>query len=104
MSTVPKEATQPTIFDKIIAKEIAVDIVYEDDQVLAFHDINPQAPVHCLIIPKRRIAMLSMATLGDKEILGTLLLKANIVAQQLNLADGYRILSTYITRAPTRAL
>eukprot|EP00171_Calliarthron_tuberculosum_P016294 IDg16294t1 len=84
-SSVPVEATQPTVFDKIIAKEIPVEVVYEDDDVLAFHDINPQAPVHCLIIPKRRISMLSMAQESDKEILGTLLLKANVVAQNSSL-------------------
>lgn len=91
---VPIAATEPTIFDKIIGKEIPANIVYEDEEVLAFHDINPQAPVHCLVIPKRRIAMLSMAKESDKEILGTLLLKANLVAEKLQLDEGYRVIST----------
>ena len=89
---VPVEATQPTIFDKIIAKEIPADIVYEDDDCLAFRDINPQAPVHVLLIPKRRIAMLSMATEDDAQLLGTLMLRVARVADLVGLQDGYRVM------------
>lgn len=88
----PKAAFEPTIFDKIIAKEIPAKIVYEDDDVLAFHDINPQAPVHVLLIPKKRISMLSTATEADKEILGNLLLKVDVVAKKAELSAGYRVL------------
>ncbi|PXF40189.1 Histidine triad nucleotide-binding protein 1 [Gracilariopsis chorda] len=88
----PVDFSKPTVFDKIIAKEIPANIVYEDDHSLAFHDINPQAPVHVVIIPKRRIPMLSMAKESDKEILGHLMLTAAKVAELVNLQDGYRVL------------
>jgi len=89
----PPAAFAPTIFDKILAKEIPADIVYEDDDVLAFRDINPQAPVHILLIPKRRISMLSTAKESDKELLGTLMLKVDEVAKKdEELKDGYRVL------------
>lgn len=61
-------APGPTIFDKIISKEIKADIIYEDDLCLAFNDISPQAPVHFLVIPKRRIARLQDAVDNDKEV------------------------------------
>lgn len=57
-----------TIFDKIISKEIPADIIYEDDNCLAFNDVNPQAPTHFLVIPKRRIAMLDDAQKGDENV------------------------------------
>src|SRR5690348_1202085 len=63
-----------TIFDKIIRREIPADIVYENDDVLAFRDLNPQAPVHVLFIPKRSLATLNDATPGDAGLLGKLLL------------------------------
>ncbi|CAH2056162.1 unnamed protein product, partial [Iphiclides podalirius] len=69
-------APGPTIFDKIISKEIKADIIYEDDLCLAFNDISPQAPVHFLVIPKRRIPRLQDAVDTDKEILGHLMLVA----------------------------
>lgn len=62
------EANKPTIFDKIISKEIPADIIYEDDGCLAFNDVNPQAPVHFLVIPKKRIPMLEMANESDVEV------------------------------------
>lgn len=83
---------QPTIFDKIISKEIPAKIIYEDDQALAFHDVNPQAPIHILVIPKRRISMLSTAVESDKGLLGHLLLTANKVAEMEGLQEGYRVL------------
>ncbi len=85
-------ANQPTIFDKILAKEIPAQIVYEDDDVLAFHDVAPQAPIHLLLIPKRRISMLSTAEESDKELLGNLMLKTDIVAERAGLQDGYRVI------------
>ncbi|XP_063595035.1 uncharacterized HIT-like protein Synpcc7942_1390 isoform X1 [Penaeus indicus] len=82
---------QPTIFDKIIDKSIPADIVYEDDKCLAFRDISPQAPTHILVIPKKRLAMLSDATEEDNSLLGHLLLTANKVAAQEKLDNGFRI-------------
>lgn len=88
----PAAANQPTIFDKIIAKEIPAKIVYEDDDVMAFHDVAPQAPIHVLLIPKRRISMLSTAKESDKELLGNLMLKVDLVADRAGLAEGYRVI------------
>jgi histidine triad (HIT) family protein len=80
-----------TIFAKIVRREIPADIVYEDDDVLAFRDLNPQAPVHVLFIPKRAIATLDDAVPGDAELLGKLLLAAAAFARAQGLAkDGYR--------------
>ena len=81
-----------TLFEKIVAREIPAAIVYEDDQVLAFRDINPQAPTHVLIIPKKPIARIAEATLEDQAVLGHLLLKAGEVARQLGLdKTGFRL-------------
>lgn len=80
-----------TIFEKIIAREIPAKIVHEDDDVLAFHDVNPQAPVHVLIVPKRAIARLNDATPPDAALLGKLLLTAKKVASELGLTNGYRV-------------
>jgi histidine triad (HIT) family protein len=81
-----------TLFERIIARQIPADIVYEDDRVLAFRDINPQAPVHVLIVPKRVIPRINEATSADTEVLGHLLLKAAEVARQLGLGDtGFRL-------------
>jgi histidine triad (HIT) family protein len=80
------------VFEKIIDREIPATIVYEDDQVLAFRDVSPKAPVHVLIVPKRNISRLAEAKPSDAQILGHLLLKAAEVAQQLGLAQkGYRL-------------
>ncbi|HEY4293048.1 histidine triad nucleotide-binding protein [Luteibacter sp.] len=80
-----------TLFAKIVRREIPADIVYEDDDVLAFRDLNPQAPVHVLFIPKRSIATLDDAGPGDAELLGKLLLAAASYAREQGLAkDGYR--------------
>ncbi|KAJ4702486.1 14 kDa zinc-binding protein [Melia azedarach] len=83
----------PTIYDKIIAKEIPSSIVYEDDKVLAFRDINPQAPVHVLVIPKLRdgLTMLGKAEARHGEILGDLLYAAKIVAEKEGILDGFRV-------------
>ncbi|CAH8385019.1 unnamed protein product [Eruca vesicaria subsp. sativa] len=83
----------PTIFDKIIAKEIPSDTVYEDDNVLAFRDINPQAPVHVLVIPKFRDGLTSLGKAEPKhvEILGQLLYVSKIVAEKEGILDGFRV-------------
>jgi histidine triad (HIT) family protein len=81
----------PTIFSKIIAREIPADIVYEDEQCLAFKDIHPQAPVHVLIVPKREIARLADAQAGDQALLGHLMLAAGKIARQLGVDDAFRI-------------
>jgi len=83
--------TTETIFSKIIRKEIPADIVYEDDLVLAFRDISPQAPVHILLIPKKPIVNIATATAEDQSLLGHLLLTAKQVAQLAGLTNGYRI-------------
>jgi len=76
-----------TLFSKIIQRQIPADIIYEDDDALAFRDINPQAPVHFLVIPKKPIAKLSDAEADDQALLGHLLLVANKVAAQEGLSD-----------------
>jgi histidine triad (HIT) family protein len=81
-----------TLFEKIIAREIPAQIVYEDDQVLAFRDINPQAPTHALIVPKRPIPRVAEAKSEDQELIGYLLLKAAEVAGKLGLdQSGFRL-------------
>jgi histidine triad (HIT) family protein len=84
------EATE-TIFSKIVRKEIPVDIVYEDNLAIAFKDINPQAPVHILVIPKEPIAKLADAESKDHALMGHLLLTAKRVAEQVGLTNGYRV-------------
>jgi len=80
-----------TLFGKIIRREIPADIVYEDDDVLAFRDINPQAPVHVLFIPKRAIATLNDAGDSDAATIGGLVLTASRWAKQQGFAEnGYR--------------
>ncbi len=86
-------AMSKTLFEKIIAREIPGDIVYEDDQVVAFRDINPKAPVHVLIVPRKPITRISEAKAEDQQVLGFLLLKAAEVAGKLGLAQtGYRLI------------
>ncbi|MCU0533611.1 MAG: histidine triad nucleotide-binding protein [Hydrococcus sp. Prado102] len=80
-----------TIFGKIIRKEIPAEIVYEDELSLAFKDVNPQAPTHILVIPKKPIPQLDAATPEDRDLLGHLLLTARKVAQQVGLQNGYRV-------------
>ncbi|MBD1859191.1 histidine triad nucleotide-binding protein [Leptolyngbya boryana CZ1] len=80
-----------TIFGKIIRKEIPADIVYEDDLALAFRDVNPQAPVHILVIPKQPIAKLADAESQDHALMGHLLLTVKRVAEQQGLSNGYRV-------------
>ncbi len=81
-----------TLFEKIIAREIPAKIVYEDDKVIAFHDVKPQAPIHVLIIPKKPIPRIAEAHPDDHAVLGHLLLKAAEVAKQLGLTqNGFRL-------------
>jgi len=80
-----------TIFQKIIDKELPADIVYEDDSCLAFKDINPVAPVHILIIPKKRIEKISDSNTEDKELLGHLFLVAGNIARDLGIEDAFRL-------------
>jgi histidine triad (HIT) family protein len=79
------------IFLKILDKTIPAKIAYEDDQCLAFHDINPQAPTHVLIIPRKEIRTLDDATIADQALLGHLMLVAVKLAKELGLAKGYRV-------------
>ncbi len=81
-----------TLFQKIIAREIPARIAHEDEHCIAIHDINPQAPVHVLIIPKQPIARIDAARPADQSILGHLLLTAAALARQLGIAEsGYRL-------------
>ena len=81
-----------TLFEKIIAREIPADIVYETEEVLAFRDIHPAAPVHVLVIPKEPLPMIQQATDAHTELLGKLMLAAAQVARQEGLEEGgYRL-------------
>jgi len=81
-----------TLFEKIIDREIPATVVYEDDLVLAFRDIKPQAPTHVLVIPKKPIPRIAEAKPEDHKVLGHLLLKAAEVANQLGLTQsGFRL-------------
>ena len=80
-----------TIFGKIIRREIPAKIVYEDELCLAFQDVNPQAPTHVLLVPKKEIPRLADANAEDQALLGHLLLTANKVAQQLGVGDAFRL-------------
>jgi len=80
-----------TIFDKIIRKEIPADIVYEDELCLAFKDVNPQAPIHILVIPKKPIEKIADAKGKDQAVLGHLLLKAGEIAEDFGVKDAFRL-------------
>lgn len=82
---------EKSIFEKIIDKEIPAEIEHEDSHCIVLRDINPQAPTHLLVIPKKRIVRISLASQEDAALLGHLLLVARQVAADANLADGYRI-------------
>ncbi len=81
-----------TLFSRIIAREIPADIVYEDTHCLAFRDINPQAPIHVLVIPKQEIPRLADAQDADQALLGHLLLAAGKVARQLGVDEAFRLI------------
>ena len=80
-----------TIFSKIIRKEIPADIVHEDEHCIAFRDINPQAPGHVLIIPRKEIRNVAEMDDEDSPLLGHLLLTARNIARELGLDDGFRL-------------
>lgn len=82
-----------TLFERIVAREIPADIVYQDDQVTAFRDIHPRAPVHILIVPNKPIATVNDIEDADAALVGRLFLVARDLARQLGIAaDGYRLL------------
>ena len=81
-----------TIFTKIINKEIEANIIYEDNEVLAFEDINPQAPTHILIIPKKEIPTINDIENEDASLIGKLVLIAKNIAQEKGIdSSGYRL-------------
>lgn len=81
-----------TLFEKIAAREISADIIYEDDFVMAIRDIHPQAPTHVLIFPKKVLPRIAEAKPEDATVLGHILLKAGEVAEKIGLTkDGYRL-------------
>ncbi|MCS7263764.1 MAG: histidine triad nucleotide-binding protein [Armatimonadetes bacterium] len=80
------------IFCRIVEKELQSKIAYEDEEVVAFHDINPQAPIHVLIVPRKHIPTLNEATEEERSLLGKLMLVAQKLAKELGTAEsGYRI-------------
>lgn len=82
-----------TIFAKIINREIPADIVYEDEHCLAFRDVNPQAPTHVLLIPKKEIPQLADATAEDQALLGHMMLAAGRIARELGVGDAFRLVA-----------
>ena len=80
--------TEETIFSKIIRREIPVDVVYEDEQCMAFRDIDPQAPVHVLIVPTQYLAGIQTAKADDRDLVGHLMIVAAEVARREGIADG----------------
>ena len=80
-----------SIFGRIISGEIPTEFLYEDEHCVAIRDINPQAPTHVLVIPRRPLEQLSAATAEDQELLGHLLLAATSVAEKLGVADAFRL-------------
>ncbi|PIO26604.1 hypothetical protein AB205_0032550, partial [Aquarana catesbeiana] len=85
------QSNSVTIFSRIIDRSIPADIIYEDEQCLAFRDVSPQGPVHFLVIPRKPIARISEVTVGDTQLLGHLLVTASHLAQKEGLTQGYRI-------------
>ena len=85
--------SEPTIFKKIIDRDIPAKIVYEDEQCLAFEDINPRAPVHLIVIPKKEIVSIDDLTEEDKQLAGHLLVAMRKIASQLGITDGYRVVT-----------
>jgi histidine triad (HIT) family protein len=82
-----------TIFSKIIRREIPADIIYEDELILAFRDVQPQAPVHILVIPKQPIESIATVTSSDQAILGHLMVKIQHIAAVAGLSKGYRVVT-----------
>ena len=84
------EAAKDCIFCRIVRGEIPARKVYEDDEVLAFHDVSPQAPVHFMLIPKKHIASLADANDGDAAVLGKIMVLTGKLAREQGAPDGYR--------------
>jgi len=82
---------EATLFQRIMAGEIPANIAHADDRCIAFHDINPQAPTHVLVVPRKPIPRIAEAAEEDQELLGHLLLTARELAKELNLNKGFRI-------------
>ena len=80
----------PTLFERIIAREVPADILFEDDRVIAFKDIQPQAPIHVLIVPKKVIPTLDDLSEADAPLVGHLFLVARRLAADMGLSQGYR--------------
>jgi histidine triad (HIT) family protein len=81
-----------TLFEKIVAREIPADVVFEDELCLAFRDISPQAPVHILLVPKRAIPRIAGSSSSDSDLLGHLLLTASRIAKSEGIAEtGFRL-------------
>jgi len=80
-----------TIFERIIAREIPAKIEYEDDLCIVIHDIQPQAPVHLLLVPKKTIPRIEATTTDDQSVLGHLFVTAGIIAKKLALTNGFRL-------------
>ncbi len=87
----PKGMSEKTIFAKIIDREIPADIVYEDDRSLAFRDINPAAPTHILVVPKKPIDMIENLEDEDDGVVGHLIVVARKIAKEQGLTNGYRL-------------
>jgi histidine triad (HIT) family protein len=85
--------SEDCLFCKIVAGELSSDTVYEDDLVYAFRDINPAAPTHVLIVPRRHLASLNAVEDGDVDLLGRIMLAAKKIAEQEGLSNGYRVLT-----------
>ena len=85
--------SEKTIFKRVIDGEIPADILYQDDRCLAFRDLHPQAPTHVLVIPKKEIPSLADLTPEDEPLVGHLLLVVRALAEQLGLAQGYRVIA-----------
>jgi len=80
-----------TLFERIISREIPAKIQYEDEKCIVIHDIDPQAPIHLLVVPKKVIPRVAEASIEDEGLLGHLLLTAARTAESLNLEEGYRV-------------
>ena len=80
-----------TIFQKIIDREIPAKITHEDEHCIAFHDVQPQAPIHVLVVPKKLIPRIGEADSEDQALLGHLILTAKAIAKELNLSEGFRV-------------
>jgi histidine triad (HIT) family protein len=90
---VRSDEMEDCIFCKIADKEIPANVIYEDSRILCFHDINPQAPVHVLMIPKKHIASMDDVREEDVELMGYMVEKIKEIAKTLGLQNGYRVVN-----------